>query len=95
MRLSSRGYVESTIPTKTLFKIIRFFKKTNSDASSYHYPLASLDQPRFMSPKTGHTHLNFTILANPQFDSPLCQLLGQLEHDDPPHFIPHHPAHSH
>ena len=81
MRFFSLGNVESTLPTKTLFKIIRLFKRATPDTHTYHYPLSSLDQPRFNLPATGRTELNFSVLADPKFDSPLCQLLSQLELD--------------
>jgi len=47
-------------------------------AGRYHYPRKMLDQPYFVSPKTGQTLLNISVLTNSTYVSPLMALLNQM-----------------
>ena len=47
-------------------------------AGSYHYPRNMLNQPYFVSPKTGQTLLNVAVLTSSTYVSPLMALLNQM-----------------
>jgi len=47
-------------------------------AGSYHYPRNMLNQPYFVSPKTGQTTLDLAVLTSSTYVSPLMALLNQM-----------------
>lgn len=47
-------------------------------AGSYHYPRNMLNQPYFVSPKTGQATLNLAVLTSTTYVSPLMALLNQM-----------------